>query len=96
MTICAKSAPKCPVVNVGAEEAVLIGDLAERVGNTFGVKANVPQLTSQAIDRYVPAITKALEMGCKQPFSLNEAINKTIHAINIYNPDNEYRPPQSD
>jgi nucleoside-diphosphate-sugar epimerase len=91
MTICEKSTPKCPIVNVGADEAILIGDLAKRVGNTFGVKANVPQLTIQTIDQYVPAINKALEMGCKQPVSLDEAINKTIQAINIYNPNNEYK-----
>ena len=96
MTICAKSTPKCPIVNVGADEAILIGDLAKRVGDAFGPKTDVPQLTSQAIDRYVPSITKALEMGCKQPFSLNEAINKTIHAIKIYNSKNEYKTYQSD
>ena len=90
MTICAKSTPKCPIVNVGADEAILIGDLAKRVGNAFGVNANVPQLTSQTVDHYAPAITKALEMGCKQPFSLNEAINKTIHAINT---NNEFKTP---
>jgi dTDP-glucose 4,6-dehydratase len=93
MTICDKSTPKCPIVNVGADEAILIGDLAKRVGNAFGLKADVPQFTSQIIDHYVPAITKALDMGCRQPFSLNDAIKKTIEAINIYNPHNEFRNP---
>jgi len=92
MTIVERSDPRCPIVNVGSDEAILMGDLAKRVGNIFGLKADVPRLTSQVIDRYVPSITKALEMGCKEPLILSEAIKKTIQDISIYNTINEYNP----
>lgn len=85
MTIAEKASPLCPIINVGSDEAVLIGDLATKVANYFGVKANVPQLTSLAVDRYIPSIRGALEMGCKPPLALDVAINRTIRAIDHYN-----------
>ena len=96
MTILGKSSPRCPEVNVGSDEAVLIGDLAKKVADCFGVKASAPELTGFVTDRYVPSIEKALAMGCPKPLSLNDALNKTIQAITLYNHQNEYNNKQLD
>ena len=85
MTILEQSNPLCPAVNVGSDESVLMGDLAKMVADCFGVKANAPELTGSVTDRYVPSINKALDVACKKPLSLNDALNRTIQAINLYN-----------
>jgi dTDP-glucose 4,6-dehydratase len=81
MTIINKAGSSCPIVNVGSDEAILMGDLAKKVAKHFGVNANVPIISSEEIDRYVPAISKALDIGCKKPLSLEVAICLTIHNL---------------
>ena len=85
MTILEQSSAQCPVVNVGSEEAILMGDLAEMVAQFFGVQADIPQLTGMSVNRYVPSIDKALELGCPKPLKLSDALVATIKAINSYN-----------
>ena len=90
MTLLQKTSPQCPIVNVGSDEAILMGDLAKRVANHFGVQVSIPSLTSSLIDRYVPSVQKGLEFGCKRPLILDDAINVTIAAIARYNSQNDY------
>lgn len=81
MKLVAQASPSCPIVNVGSDESVLIGDLATIVAHQFGQKALVPELSNSSIDRYVPSIDKALKMGCRTPRNLNAALVDTIKAI---------------
>lgn len=81
MTLVTQASPSCPVVNVGSDESILIGDLALTVAHQFGQKALVPELRSSSIDRYVPSIDKALKMGCRVSRDLNDAIVATIKDI---------------
>lgn len=85
LTIAGSASPLCPIINVGSDEAVLMGDLAIKISDYFGVKANMPQLTNITVDRYIPSIRAALEIGCKPPLALDVAIDKTIRAIDYYN-----------
>jgi nucleoside-diphosphate-sugar epimerase len=83
MTIMKRASPICPIVNVGSDEAILIGELAQKVANYFGVCSNIPPLISQITDRYVPSIQKALEMGCQKPLSIDDALSKTIKSVRL-------------
>jgi nucleoside-diphosphate-sugar epimerase len=81
MTLLQKTNPRCPIVNVGSDEAISMGDLAKRVANYFRAQVNISPISSPLIDRYVPSIQKALEFGCKQPRILDDALGTTIAAI---------------
>ena len=84
MTIAKAANPSCPILNVGSEEAFLIGDVAKKVADYFGLKADVPILSIRGLDRYVPSIQQALKIGCNQPLVLDDAIKQTILAIKHY------------
>jgi nucleoside-diphosphate-sugar epimerase len=89
MTIIEQSDPHCPIVNVGSDEAILMGDLAKMVADYFGLKTNIPQFTSQVTDRYVPAIEKALRMGCTMPMDIHGSLDATIRTLGSNNLNNE-------
>ena len=83
MTIMEMASPICPIVNVGSDEAMLIGELAQKVADYFGVHSNIPPFKSPLTDRYVPSIQKALAMGCQKPLSIDDALSKTIQSIRL-------------
>ncbi len=69
--------------NVGSEEAVSIGELAEIVAKTFPQRIEVEIAKSAdpnaSVDRYVPSTRRACEeLNLKQTVDLKEAIRRTI------------------
>lgn len=88
MTIANQSKPQCPIVNVGSDESILIGDLAKKIGAHFGLMVHIPELISQNIDRYVPAIEKAQSMGCRVNINIDNSIIETIKEIKLHYSNN--------
>jgi nucleoside-diphosphate-sugar epimerase len=86
MTICHSANSFCPIYNVGSDNALTIGDIAELVAKRFNVDVHKNKLTQERIDRYIPSIAKAKkELGLKLSIDLNTAIDKTIEAIQTRN-----------
>jgi dTDP-glucose 4,6-dehydratase len=80
---CAKKAsPLCPAFNVGSDEAVLMGRLAQMVAHEFGQTVNIPPVSATTVDRYVPATFKIREeLGVVLKYDLPSAIAATVRAI---------------
>ncbi len=69
----------CPVFNVGSDEAVTLPELADKIGNHFGVKVRFAEITVKEIDRYVPSIQKARDLlGLKLSVNLDQAIELSV------------------
>jgi len=86
MTICHSASALCPIYNVGSDQALTIGDLAELVAQKFTVATNKAELSQKNVDRYVPSITKAKEvLGLQLITDTIGAIDKTIAAIRLEN-----------
>lgn len=86
MTICHSANPLCPIYNVGSDQAVTIGDLAELVAQKFTVDISKVELSQKSVDRYVPSITKAKNiLGLQLSTDTTGAIDKTIAAIRLEN-----------
>ncbi|MBT8530906.1 NAD-dependent epimerase/dehydratase family protein [Polynucleobacter paneuropaeus] len=84
MTICHSASPLCPIYNVGSDQSVSIGGLAELIAQKFSVDINKAEISQKNIDRYVPSISKAKELlGLQLSTDLATAIDKTIEAICI-------------
>lgn len=81
MNILHRSDASCPIVNVGSDESILIGDLAKIVANYYGVQAVVPDFKNLSVDWYIPNINKALSMGCTVDRDLRQSLMRTIEAI---------------
>ena len=82
MTIANNSSEKCPIYNVGSDEAINIIDLARLIGETYKVPAPSPLVISNRVDRYIPLITKARkDLSLSLKFKLSEAIKETIKQI---------------
>lgn len=82
MTIAAHASPDCPCYNVGSEQGVLMGELAQVVAKKFGVAVSVAAITSADIDRYVPSTKKAArELGLFLKLDLQTAIAESILSI---------------
>lgn len=82
MTIADHSSPQCPTFNVGSDEAILMGELAQIVAYGFGQNVNVPPIIDTRVDRYIPAIFKICdELGVELKYDLPSAIAATIRAI---------------
>lgn len=81
MTILENASCKCPILNVGSDEAILINDLAEKVSKFFNAKVHSSPLNYLSIDRYIPSIDKGLKLGCPKPIDLNAALSTTIKKI---------------
>ena len=72
--------PSAQPVNVGSEEAVSIGGLAERVAQTLGPlswKVLGTPVPDAVPERYVPGTARARELGLRQTVGLEEAILRT-------------------
>ncbi len=82
MEILVNANSKCPIFNVGSDEALTISELAKKVGSYFGVDVDSEKLSSPKIDRYIPSISKALNMlGLKCKYSLDNALNETVLGV---------------
>lgn len=75
MEILVNANPKCPIFNVGSEDALTMGDLATKIADYFNVGVNAKNIFSETIDRYVPSTQRAFnELGLKPSFDINQAI----------------------
>lgn len=84
MTICEKSNLSCPIYNVGSDEALSIGELAELIASRFSVEVHKSEITQQKVDRYTPSIEKAKkDLGLALTYDLKSALDKTIEDILI-------------
>lgn len=82
MTLAAHANSKCPIINVGSNEAIDIRNLALKIANFFSVEAKIPEVTEHKIDRYVPSISKAnIHMGLSIQFDLDASIKATVNGI---------------
>lgn len=82
MTLASHANVKCPIINVGSEEAIDIVDLANEVANYFGVQVTAPVVRDSNTDRYIPSTKKAFfELGLSLKFNLIEAIDVTTRQI---------------
>jgi dTDP-glucose 4,6-dehydratase len=84
MTIADVASPKCPIYNVGSNQAVLVSDLAKLLADTYHVQAQIPLIADSKIDRYIPSIKKAKkELGLLLKYSLTESIDETIRGLGV-------------
>jgi dTDP-glucose 4,6-dehydratase len=82
LTIAARANPATSVYNVGSDAGILMGELAKRVAQAFGVEAQVPEIIDARVDRYVPETGLARrELGLTLRHDLDSAIRSTIDAI---------------
>jgi dTDP-glucose 4,6-dehydratase len=86
MTIVDHASSDCPTYNVGSDQAILVGDLAEKLSHLYNVPAEVPLISEDKIDRYIPSIKKAKdELGLYLKYDLTTSINETINKIDSVN-----------
>jgi dTDP-glucose 4,6-dehydratase len=79
MAVADVASPKCPIYNVGSNQAVLVSDLAKLLANTYHVQAEIPLIADSKIDRYIPSIKKAKkELGLHLKYDLFDSIVKII------------------
>ncbi len=79
MAMVADAQPHCPIYNVGSDEAVLMGDLAQLVAARCGVVADVQALTDNLVNRYVPDIEFARHnLGLQLKFDLASGIDEVL------------------
>ena len=84
MTIADDASPKCPIYNVGSNQAVLVSDLAKLLADTYNVQAEIPLIADSKIDRYIPSIKKAKkELGLLLKYSFTESIDETIRELGV-------------
>ena len=83
MTVVENANVTCPIFNVGSDESMEIGELAEIVGNFYGVPIGVNQIADDGQDYYVPSVKKARqELGLKINYSIRDAIQANDASIN--------------
>lgn len=82
MEIVKNSSPSCHIYNVGSDEAILIGELAQIVAHEFGQVASVPIISKTRVDRYVPENVKIRkDLGINLKYDLPSAIRETVKVI---------------
>lgn len=76
MTLADAADRDAPAYNVGSDEAMTMGAIAQVVAERFDVPAEVPPITDPAVDRYVPSIAQArAELGLSLSFDLVSAVD---------------------
>jgi nucleoside-diphosphate-sugar epimerase len=79
MTIADHSSIDCPIYNVGSDQAILIGDLANELSQRYHLPAKVSLISDCKIDRYIPSIKKAkAELDLYLKFDLFHSIYETL------------------
>lgn len=82
MTIASNSSKKCPTYNVGSDEAILLGDLANKLAKFYNIKAETHLAIEGKVDRYIPSIEKAkVELGLYVKHDLYASIDEIIKII---------------
>jgi nucleoside-diphosphate-sugar epimerase len=82
MGICEAASVVCPIFNVGSDEAVLITDLAVKIGSKFCQEVEVFDFSNEIMDCYLPCIKKSQEqLGLSIKINLEDAIDRTIDAL---------------
>ena len=82
MTMVEVADMRCETFNVGSDEAVEIGELAQLVASQLGVKTSIPIRNEDKTDRYIPSIKKAKEkLGLNNRLRLAQSICKTIDSL---------------
>lgn len=82
MTIAADAGTACPTFNVGSDQSIMMGPLAEMVAAACGQQAEVPAIDSEQVDRYVPAIRHGSErLGLTIKYDLRAALHETLQRI---------------
>jgi dTDP-glucose 4,6-dehydratase len=82
MTIVDHASTECPIYNVGSDQEVLLGDLAEKLALSYGGFAHVNKITINKIDRYIPEISKAKnELRLELKLTSLAAIHRTINVL---------------
>jgi nucleoside-diphosphate-sugar epimerase len=86
LTIAQQSSSSCPVYNVGSDQAILIDELARKIGLYFKQDVLYSNFEYQFIDRYIPNIDNArYKLNLNLKFNLDDAITKTIQLFEIKN-----------
>jgi len=82
MRICEIGDSHCPIFNVGSDKAFEIRDIAKLISDRFNVPYRGADIRSSNIDRYIPSIEKAKNIGSLTiQFDTQQAIDKTITSI---------------
>jgi dTDP-glucose 4,6-dehydratase len=70
---------KCPIYNVGSNDAISLQDIAGTFAKRYNLTVNIPQLTNKTNDNYIPNINKAKKkIKLKNNYSSLQAVEKTI------------------
>jgi len=86
MTLADFASTKAPVYNVGSDESILVGDLANKLAEVYHVQAVIPLITESKIDRYIPSIKKAkVDLGLYLKYNLDSSIRETMKKIESIN-----------
>jgi dTDP-glucose 4,6-dehydratase len=76
MTLAEAAEREAPAYNVGSDEAMTMGEIAQIVAERFRVPVVIPPLTDPSVDRYVPSIAKArAELGLSLSFVLASGVD---------------------
>jgi nucleoside-diphosphate-sugar epimerase len=82
LTIADAADEKARVFNVGSDEALTMGDIAEVVARRFAVPADVPAISDPTVDRYIPSIARArAALGLDLSFDLASAVDEIATRI---------------
>ena len=81
MAILEMSGRDCPIFNVGCDQALEIGVVAENISSIFGVSVHYLYIRSTKQDRCILSVEKALGKVLKLNYSHGEAIEETINRI---------------
>jgi len=81
LLIGSSASTKCPIFNVGSDEEISIQDLALKIAKRFNVPLQLPEITNNFIDRYIPSIERAKLIGCQVKNSLDFSIEKMILSL---------------
>jgi dTDP-glucose 4,6-dehydratase len=72
----------CPTFNLGSDEEISIGELANKIATCFKVSVDAESIIYEKIDRYIPSVKKAFEeLGLVCEYDLDQAIHKTLFLI---------------
>jgi len=66
MKVALQSNTKCPIFNVGSDEAIEIRDLANQIADEYNVAVKIAPITENKIDRYVPNTYKLRRLNSVQ------------------------------
>lgn len=83
MTMAENVHTDCRTYNVGSDESISLAQVADQVGEAFGVPTLLPDWSGSAVaDRYIPSIHKArTQLGLQIEYGFSDALRRTLDAI---------------